>query len=279
MAVERRFRSTVPYYVRYRPRYPPTLLDAVAEALALDGTGRLLDLGSGPAFLAIGLAWRFEEAVAMDPEPEMIAAADAEARAAGVALTLVRGSSEDLDPDRPGPRPEAFRLVTMGRSFHWMDRERTLHALDALVTPGGSIGLFDVDHVETPENAWEAALDAVRDRFTPDSRRRRRGEQERHEAVLTRSAFSSINRVSHVWRQRVSVDDLVGRMLSMSATAPDALEVGLSELAAALHRALGPFIRDGLVEEVLEADALLASRPGKRATVGGGTLERAEEGT
>src|SRR5207249_612040 len=145
----------------------------------------------------------------MDPEPEMLAAAHAEARTAGIVLTLVLGGSEDL-----GPHLGRFRLVTMGRSFHWMDRDRTLVALDALIEPDGAIGLFDVDHPEVADNAWYPAWKAVRDRYTPPSRRRDGSAEEKHEAVLSRSVFSVLRRLAHRWRQSVSMDDLVGRTLS-----------------------------------------------------------------
>jgi tRNA/tmRNA/rRNA uracil-C5-methylase (TrmA/RlmC/RlmD family) len=121
MTTERRFQSTAEYYIQYRPRYPQALINAVAELLALDGRRRLLDLGCGPGFLALAFAPWFEAVVGMDPEPEMLAAAEAEARAAGITRALVLGGSEDL-----GPHLGRFRLVTMGRSFHWMDRDRTL---------------------------------------------------------------------------------------------------------------------------------------------------------
>jgi len=133
----RRFQSTAEHYVRYRSRYPQALIDAVADTRHLDGRRRLLDRGTGPGFLAIALAPRFEATVAMDPDPEMLAVAKAEARATGIVLTLVIGGSEDL-----GPHLGRFRLVTMGRSFHWMDRDRTLGALDALIEADGAIGLF-----------------------------------------------------------------------------------------------------------------------------------------
>ena len=102
----RRFQSTAEHYVRYRPRYPQGLIDAVADTRHLDGRGRLLDLGTGPGFLALALATRFEATVAMDPESEMLAVAEAEARATGIVLTLVLGGSEDL-----GPHLGRFRLV------------------------------------------------------------------------------------------------------------------------------------------------------------------------
>src|SRR5438874_2268015 len=93
-----RCRAAGPCYVRFRPRYPAALIEALARRCGLDGSGRLLDLGCGPGFLAIALAPHVAEAVGMDPEPEMLSLAAAEAEAAGVRLTLVEGGSTDLGP-------------------------------------------------------------------------------------------------------------------------------------------------------------------------------------
>jgi predicted RNA methylase len=51
-----RFNSTASFYAKFRPRYPAALLDEIATRCGLDGTGRLLDLGCGPAFIAIAMA-------------------------------------------------------------------------------------------------------------------------------------------------------------------------------------------------------------------------------
>jgi hypothetical protein len=198
----------------------------------------------------------------MDPEPAMLAAAEDAARAAGVRLTTRLGSSEDL-----GPHLGPFRLVVMGRSFHWMDRDRTLAALDTLVTAGGAVALLDVDHPEVPEDAWRAAFKAVCDRYARPGRRRG-PDEERHPVVLGRSAFRAVRRLSHAWRQRTSIDALVGRSLSMSSTTPEALGDARPAFEADLRAALDPFAEGGLVEEVLEAEALVATRPGDRP--GGG---------
>src|SRR5919204_4764321 len=118
------FKGTAWYYARYRPGYPEPLLRHVAERFNLAGTGRLLDLGTGAGQLAIPLSGRFEEVVAMDPEPEMLAEAAALAEAAGVTnIRWVEGGSEDLErlrrvPSGGAATPElgTFRLVTMGAS-------------------------------------------------------------------------------------------------------------------------------------------------------------------
>ena len=42
------FEGTAPYYVRGRLPYAAGMERALADALALDGTGRLIDVGCGP---------------------------------------------------------------------------------------------------------------------------------------------------------------------------------------------------------------------------------------
>src|SRR5437870_1949472 len=87
------------YYSRFRIPYPPVLVAILRENFGLDGTGRLLDLGCGPGSVAIKLAHLFDQIVAVDPEPDMLAEGKAEAGRAGVSnIEWVRASSEDLSP-------------------------------------------------------------------------------------------------------------------------------------------------------------------------------------
>ncbi|MGH8260883.1 MAG: class I SAM-dependent methyltransferase, partial [Steroidobacteraceae bacterium] len=119
-ATSRRFESTVPYYARYRLGYPDRLIERVIALVGLQRGDAVLDLGSGPGLLAIPFAAAGLRVTAADPEPVMLEAAREAARNAGVALELWQGGSGDLTPAM-GP----YRLVTMGRSFHWMDRAAT----------------------------------------------------------------------------------------------------------------------------------------------------------
>jgi SAM-dependent methyltransferase len=255
----RRFRSTAEFYARYRPRYPQALIDEVAAFCGLDRAGRLMDLGCGPAFLAIAFAAYFSEIVGVDPEPEMLAAAQHEAQAAGV--TLLRASSTDL-----GPQFGTFRMVTMGRSFHWMDRDATLRALDALIEPGGAIVLFDERGHRSAENPWSPIWDRVVGKWSPQEEwsahmRRLSPDWERHEIVLARSAFSRLDLLTHRHRRRTTLDEFIGRVYSMSTSSIEKLgdnRAAFEEEFRAEMLALSP---SGEFEEVVEANALIARRP------------------
>jgi SAM-dependent methyltransferase len=69
---EELFRSTAPYYARYRPGYPSELFSCLAEIQQLDGTQEALDLGCGTGQIAIPLAASVNEVAAVDPQPDML---------------------------------------------------------------------------------------------------------------------------------------------------------------------------------------------------------------
>ena len=48
-----------------------------------------------------------------------------------------------------------YRLVTIGRAFHWMDRAATLAMLDRIVGPGGAVASFTMPiPMWSEENRW-----------------------------------------------------------------------------------------------------------------------------
>jgi ubiquinone/menaquinone biosynthesis C-methylase UbiE len=77
------FKGTAWYYSRCRPGYPEPFIRHVVERFQLDGQGRVLDPACGTSQLTLPLARHCEEIVGMDPEPEMLAEATAQAAAAG----------------------------------------------------------------------------------------------------------------------------------------------------------------------------------------------------
>ena len=251
----RRFQSTVAYYDRYRLAYPDRLIARVAGLMGLKPGAAVLDLGCGTGMLAIAFARLGMAVTAMDPEPDMLAATEAGARAAGVTLILKQGSSYDLKPEM-GP----FRLATMGRSFHWMDRAATLAMLDRIVTPDGGVALFHDAHPPVEENGWFKLLRDVQDKYGARAGERQGGHR-RYEPFLFASAFTQLDGLSVTIRQSLTVEEIVGRALSMSRTSPERLGARQEEFTAALAAALREWSPDGRFTEVAELVGVLARRP------------------
>jgi len=254
-----RFRTTVPFYERYRLGYPEGLIARVETETGLSPGDAVLDLGCGPGTLSIPFARLGMEVLGVDPEPNMLEAAAAAAEAAGVAIELKRGSSFDLPPGI-GP----FKLAIMGRSFHWTDRTATLAALDALIVPGGAVALFDDEHPRTMENAWRRKLEEVGRRYgraeEPHIRERESGSYRTHESYLLKSMFNDLVRIAVVVRRALTADDIVGLAYSLSTSAPHKLGERRAPFEADLRAALAELSPDGRFTEIAEMGALIARR-------------------
>lgn len=254
-----RFRSTVPFYERYRLGYPDRLIQRVIALLGLEPGDPVLDLGTGPGLLAIPFARAGMQVTAADPERAMLDAAASAARSAAVTLTLWQGSSYQLAPSM-GP----YRLVTMGRSFHWMDRAATLEMLDHIIVPQGAVALFNDEHPDTPENRWRRVLEEVANRYGRNEEshvvERKSCGYRRHPSVLLDSPFSVLDGLSVVIRKSLTIDDVVGRAFSLSTCSQQKLGERTSAFEADLRAALAELYPGGTLTEIAEIKALIARR-------------------
>ena len=210
------FTGTAWYYARYRPGYPEAFLADLVARFHLDGTGRLLDMGCGTGQLTIPLARHVAAAIGMDPEPEMLTEAARRAQAAHVTnVTWAQGNSADL----PGEFGR-FRLVTMGRSFHWMNRERVLTALDGMVEDGGGIAIANDSCLVRPTTTWQQAIEDIQHRFLPPdwqaSSPNVADAPESHAEILARSPFRHVHRQVYEFTRAWTIEQIVGYLYSTS---------------------------------------------------------------
>jgi SAM-dependent methyltransferase len=212
------YKGTAWYYSRFRPRYPETLVTLLRDTFGLDGRGRLLDLGCGPGTVSLRLAHLFEHVLAIDPEPDMLAEGTAQAERAGISnIEWRRGSSEDLSPALG-----RFRLVTMGNSFHWMDRARTLDALYDLVIEGGGIAVVGegTPIPAPPPTPWRVAINNVVRKYVGN--RRLPWEPVNYEpedlfsAFIKRSRFTDLVEYVESFDVTWTIDSMIGNLYSMS---------------------------------------------------------------
>jgi SAM-dependent methyltransferase len=254
-----RFRAAAAHYLNGRPAYAARLIEDVAFFLGLDRFHRVMDLGCGPGQLALAFAPLVAEVVALDPEPAMLEIARARTDEAGAHnVRFVQGGSADL-----APALGRFRLVTIGRAFHWMDRARTLADLDALIEPAGAVALFGDRHPEVDDNAWREPYQSLLRSFgAGDTTHPKRQGKEwwQHETILLDSPFARLERIAVIERRRTPVESFVDRALSQSSTAPDRLGDKANDLAREVRTLMAAHQRDGLVTEVIETQALIARR-------------------
>ena len=233
-----RFASTIEFYSRYREPYPPAFFKKVAEAVGLRGHESLLDIGCGPGTLAIGFAPFVAQCTGIDPEPGMIAAAEAAAAKASVVLSLITSRIEEFSTT------QTYDVITIGRALHWLEPNPTLAIMKRIVSDSGHILVCAASTVEAPDSPWLKSYAEVRRAWAS-------GPDEKHHRIdgkewFADSCFKALGDVSLTENYQVMIGDLIGRALSRSNTSPEIVAKGRARFEEEITAALEPFVRDGL---------------------------------
>ena len=266
------FKGTAAYYAQGRPPYSRELGATLATEAGLDGTGRLLDVGCGPGTLTLTLAHRFEQAIGLDPDADMLAVAAERAAAAGIDhVRWVRARAEEI------PRLELgrFRLVTFGQSYHWTDRETVAEAVYDILEPGGALALVAHAHDGRPQPAGpghppipHAAIRALIERELGPRRRAGQGfppvHADRFEEALARTRFGRPCSVFCAGRADVvqDVGGVLANYLSTSFAAPHLFGERLAAFEADARAMLAEHSPSGLFWDWPgDTEIVLARRP------------------
>ena len=128
------YAGSAKYYAIGRVGYPTALADALASELALDGSGRLLDVGCGPGNFTLLLAPWFEQATGVDADRDMLAEAERRAAQAGVGnVQWLQLRAEELPAGL-----DRHRVVSFAQSFHWMDQLQVARTALGMLEEGGA---------------------------------------------------------------------------------------------------------------------------------------------
>lgn len=268
------FGGAAGYYLCGRPPYSAQLGQVLARELGLDGTGRLLDVGSGPGTVGVQLARLFKHVTLLEPDPGMLAEARAHAAAHGLtAVDFVQATAEDL----PGLGLPPMRVVTFGQSFHRTDRVRVAAAVYDLLPTGGAMVLIVHDPTRPapppPPNTPPIPRDDV-DRLIRSylGDKRRSGARlassypsERFEQTLARTPFGTPRVAYAPGRPDLvrDVDGVIAGYLSMSYAAPPLFGTRLGDFTNDLRTLLEQQSATGRFWDWPgDTQVLIATRPG-----------------
>jgi ubiquinone/menaquinone biosynthesis C-methylase UbiE len=126
-----RFSPRVENYVRYRPGYPPEVLQLLKTECGLKPSSVIADIASGTGILTRLLLENGSQVFGVEPNSDM--------RKAGEkflerypAFTSIAGSAEATTLDS-----HSVDIITAAQAAHWFDREKARREFVRVLAPGG----------------------------------------------------------------------------------------------------------------------------------------------
>ncbi len=131
-----RFSDRVENYVRYRPGYPPEVLQALKVECGLTPSHVVADIASGTGIWTRLLLENGNQVIGIEPNAEMREAGE-RLLAAFPKFRSVAGTAETTTLG-----DQSVDFVTAAQAAHWFDRARARHEFVRVLKPGGWLVLL-----------------------------------------------------------------------------------------------------------------------------------------
>lgn len=132
----KRFSDRAADYARYRPEYPPAVLDVLRNETALSPAAAIADIGSGTGISAELFLRHGNTVYGVEPNAGMRQAAE-RILASYPQFVRVEGSAEAT-----GLPDESVDFVVAAQACHWFEKERARREFDRILCPGGWVILM-----------------------------------------------------------------------------------------------------------------------------------------
>ncbi|HBK46899.1 MAG TPA: SAM-dependent methyltransferase [Xanthomonadaceae bacterium] len=239
LSSQQRFSNRVADYVRYRPGYPPQLLQWIRQSLGVGAAARVADIGAGTGISSRMFLEAGHPVVAVEPNAAMRTAAQ-QWLGDFPGFRAVDGSAEATTLDAA-----SIDLVSAAQAFHWFDMQAVRAEWARILAPGGLALVYWnsrlLDSSPFMRGYEQLLLDhgsdysAVAERYQDDATMRRwfgRGFRDQ-------AQFPNV--------QRLDYDALRGRLLS-SSYAPLAGDPGHAPMLDDLQALFQRHAEDGHVD-------------------------------
>jgi ubiquinone/menaquinone biosynthesis C-methylase UbiE len=133
------FQGTAEFYRQFRSGVPAEVAALLIQATPDRRPRKLLDIGTGTGFVVEALRPDVDEVIGIDVDADLLAVArrSTEARP-GQQIVFVQARAEEFVP----PAGWTADLVTICRTFHWLERPVVLDRLDSIVAPDGVVAIL-----------------------------------------------------------------------------------------------------------------------------------------
>ena len=131
-----RFSNRVENYAKYRPGYPPEMLEFFKEHLGLTPASIVADIGSGTGLSSKPFLENGNIVYAVEPNAGMRAAAE------GFLKPFPNFRSIDSTAIKTTLDDRSIDFIIAAQAFHWFDPEATRAELKRILKPGGYVALI-----------------------------------------------------------------------------------------------------------------------------------------
>ena len=238
LAPTQRFSNRVENYIKYRPGYPPAILNLLTAKCGLSPSATVADVGSGTGILTRMLLGSGSRVLGVEPNREMREAG--ERLLAGLPnFTSVDGTAEATTlPD------SSIDIITAGQAFHWFDRPKARREFQRILRPGGWVVLIWNDRNITDRPFFRAYEELLLTYGTDYALVNHKNV----DAQLLGDFFgpAGYGEASHPNDQTIDFAGLKGRLLS-SSYAPEESDARHAPMLAALQTLFEAYQTNGTV--------------------------------
>jgi SAM-dependent methyltransferase len=246
-----RFTGRVEDYERYRLRYPPKVIEILTDRCGLRREHLVADIGAGTGMLAELFLENGNAVVALEPNDDMRGACERLA-SAWPGLTVKKATAEaTLLAD------ESVDFVSVGRAWHWFDRERAVKEFGRILRAGGWVVLAsnrrNQDGSAEAEAYEKILMEFGRDYCEAHKESRKMAE------IAPLFAEGAVVREDIRGEQELTLEEFLGQTQSFSAT-PKRGDDGYAGMQVALQGFFTRFQRDGLLRTTTVCSVMACQR-------------------
>ncbi len=131
-----RFTDRVANYIRYRPDYPPEIMDYLRQKTGLPAGAPVADIGSGTGIFTRHLLGAGYDVYAVEPNSAMREAASELMKDYPNHHAVSGTATQTTLPDH------SVALIVCAQAFHWFNNVETKTEFQRILKPGGTVALI-----------------------------------------------------------------------------------------------------------------------------------------
>lgn len=150
----KRFSDRVANYVKYRPGYPPEVIDCLEKKYGLNQSSTVADIGAGTGIFTKLLLEKGYKVYAIEPNDPMREEADRQLGSFKNYHSMV-GTA-----DKTGLSAQSIDLIVCAQAFHWFNTAEAKTEFQRILKPGGKAALI-WNNRDVEADAFATAYDAL----------------------------------------------------------------------------------------------------------------------